>query len=53
MGSPRADARSSLSGDLSEFGDFTDEEASLELPGGEGRCPLFFLACVAAKDSSV
>lgn len=36
----------------SEFEDFCRGSGGLELPAGEGRCPLFFLACVAAKEPS-
>jgi hypothetical protein len=35
---------------MSEFDDFS--HGKLDLPTGEGRCPLYFLACVAAKEPS-
>ena len=37
---------------MSDFEDFSRGEGSVDLPAGEGRCPLFFLACVAAKEPS-
>jgi hypothetical protein len=37
---------------LSDFDDFSRGDVIVNLPAGEGRCPLFFLACVAAKEPS-
>jgi hypothetical protein len=37
---------------MSEFDDFSRGNGKLDIPTGEGRCPLFFLACVAAKEPS-
>ena len=45
-------ADSQHSDHMSEFDDFSRGDGSVDLPAGEGRCPLFFLACVAAKEPS-
>lgn len=50
--SPAYSQDSQRSDVMSEFDDFSRGDGSVDLPAGEGRCPLFFLACVAAKEPS-